>query len=221
MLRSATLAIFSLLLLTSPALALGGNNNSYQPAPYSHDPYNTQQGDVFTGTSKSNRAYQPQNQYLEPRQFEPSQPDPQQQPSSATRIRLSGSGNGSARQAVIENNPDIMNAIGNGQMQTSDVLIGRVDLNGDGKEEIFAYNEAPPYCNGDFCPFAVYQVVRGQPLLPLLQGFMTTSEIAVLDQPDGSGWHSLVAYNMRGQEVILQFNGNEYIEPRRHRNGWR
>ncbi len=216
---AATLTVTTLLALSAPAYALGNNTTSNQQnQTYNSNPYSgVQTGTVSTTKQqRQQQQYNPyQNQYqpqAAPEQAAPAEP-------TASRIRLSGSGNGTARQLVIESDPTLLAAVNGGQALIRNVLIGRVDLNGDGKEEIFAYNENDQYCNGDYCPFSIYQVARGGAITPLLLGYMTVSDIAVMDQ-FGRGWRDIIVYDPRGRQVALTFDGRQYQEPRRRGGGW-
>jgi len=226
---AATLTVSTLLALSAPAFALGNSTTSSQPSQtYNSNPYSgVQTGTVSTTKQQRQQQqynpyqnqYQPQNQYQN--QYQPQQQAAPAEP-TASRIRLSGSGNGTARQLVIESDPTLLAAVNGGQALIRNILIGRVDLNSDGKEEIFAYNENDQYCSGNYCPFSIYQVARGGAITPLLLSYMTVSDIAVMDQQYASGWRDIIVTDPRGRQVALTFDGRQYQEPRRSsRRGWR
>lgn len=210
MLRYLVLTALSLMAAAAPAEAF--SDNPYEP------------GGVYTGGLSGNKSHS-----------RPYSPDPYNPPSSpvyrewsGTTLRLSGSGNSSARLAVVQNDDELRQRMNRGEVQARDLLISRIDLNDDGRDEILLYNESPSACVRGECEFSVYQVVRGQPLRPLLQGFMARSEIVALNQ-FSRGWRDLLVKNRRGNEIVLSYNGRSYAPPRRtssydwprdRRDGW-
>lgn len=193
--KPIALAVLALLLGAGPAQAF--LENSYQP------------GGVYTGGTSSSKSAR-----------NPGYPAPQEAQPVITQIRMSGSGNNAARQAVIENDPNLHSRVSAGQARARDILIGRVDLNGDGENEVFAFNKAAGFCAGEYCPFSVYQVVRGQPLRRLLVGYMTVGDVGVLEPYRGRGWRDIVVYNQRGRQVVLGYDGTQYTDLRRRSNRW-
>lgn len=202
MLKLTVLTVLALSISLAPAHAFRSNDNG--------------SSNTYTGGTSSSKQQQYQNQQ---QQYYNNQQQQQQATPSASLIRMSGSGNGTARQLAIEFDPQLRAAVNSRQALIRNVLIGRVDLNGDGKEEIFVYNENDQFCsNRTYCPFSIYQIGRNNSLVPLLQGYMTQNQIAVMDQYT-SNWRDIIVYDGRGRQVALTFNGRQYVEPRRR--GWR
>ena len=144
-------------------------------------------------------------------------------------IHLSPNSNRAAREAVLKADDELARLVGLGRIRTSDLLIGRADLNSDGYKDILVYNKSSFACRDGLCPLSVYQYRPGRPLRVLMADYYTTPDV-VVSYSTNRGWYDLVLQQGYRQSMTISYNGSGYggwlpepVRPPRydHDDDWR
>lgn len=93
-------------------------------------------------------------------------------------------------------------------------VYNRVDLNGDGKDEVLVYLLGPFFCGTGGCTFMVFQYAGGQ--YRLVNDFPITRPPVVVAPLAARGWHDLIRLESGGGAPAMfvrhVFDGARYVE---------
>lgn len=100
--------------------------------------------------------------------------------------------------------------IGGGYYKADDIGIYELDLNGDGKKEIFAYTNTSFYCGTAGCNFRVYSPTKSGKLKTVMH--VTTGQTIGIGDKSTNGFRDIYLQDPKsGAPIRWEFNGKEYV----------
>jgi heat shock protein HslJ len=119
--------------------------------------------------------------------------------------------------AILEASPDYTREIVDIGGTKARYLYGRVDLNGDGKDEVFAYLLGSIFCGTGGCNLLLF--TEGEDGYSVVSNFPISRLPVIISAEKTNGWHNLIRRESGGgaprSYVRHTFDGKRYIEQER------